>query len=113
MSIREMKYDIEQGLSLAHRVDPKYQPVFEDLGDCDRAALALYLLAHQSKKEILEVTRPHIKWYCPFADQRLFPSGHRYCINVYTGCEHHCRILLRQQALSPRSQIVRMISDAI
>jgi DNA repair photolyase len=92
MSIRAMKYDMEQGLSLALRVDSKYQPVFEKQADCDRAALALYFLPHQSKKEILEVTRPRIiKWYCPFADQRLFPSGHRYCINVYTGCEHRCQ----------------------
>ncbi|HLA83576.1 MAG TPA: hypothetical protein VJL29_02185 [Thermoguttaceae bacterium] len=40
---------------------------------------------------MLEVTRPKvIKWYCPFADQRKFPSGHRYSINVYTGCQHKC-----------------------
>ncbi len=31
-----------------------------------------------------------LKWYCPCADQRKFASGHRYCVNVYTGCEHHC-----------------------
>jgi hypothetical protein len=31
-----------------------------------------------------------IKWYCPFARQAVFPSGHRYCINVYTGCAHGC-----------------------
>jgi DNA repair photolyase len=31
-----------------------------------------------------------VKWYCPFADQRTFPSGHRYCINIYTGCTHGC-----------------------
>jgi len=41
---------------------------------------------------VLVVTRPRaVKWYCPFADQREFPSGHRYCINVYTGCEHRCQ----------------------
>ncbi len=91
MHLFDTKFDLELGLSLARRVDPKYQPVFEKLPEHDRAALALYFLPHQSKKEILEVTRPHvIKWYCPFADQRQFPSGHRYCINVYTGCEHHC-----------------------
>ena len=49
-------------------------------------------LPHGSKKDVLEVTRPRVvKWYCPFADQREFPSGHRYSINVYTGCEHKCR----------------------
>ena len=38
-----------------------------------------------------ESTRPRIiKWYCPFASQSAFPSGHRYCINVYAGCDHKC-----------------------
>ena len=84
--------DIELGLHLAARVHPKYQPVFEGLTERDRAAMALYFLPHRSKKETLEVTRPRVlKWYCPFADQRTFPSGHRYCVNVYTGCAHECR----------------------
>ncbi len=84
--------DIEQGLRLASLVHPKYGPVFDDLPERDRAALAFYFLPHRSKKDVLEVTHPRvIKWYCPFADQRTFPSGHRYCINVYTGCQHECR----------------------
>ncbi|MEN6407537.1 MAG: hypothetical protein ABFC77_13835 [Thermoguttaceae bacterium] len=83
---------MDKGLSLAKRVHPKHQPVFEKLSEGDRAAVALYFLPHSSKKDVLEVTRPRVvKWYCPFADQREFPSGHRYCINVYTGCEHHCQ----------------------
>lgn len=87
-----MAADLEKGLELARRVHPKYSQVFEKLGDRDRAAVALYFLPHGSAKEVLEVTRPRvIKWYCPFADQREFPSGHRYCINVYTGCEHECQ----------------------
>jgi hypothetical protein len=81
----------DKGLVLAERVHPKYRPVFERLSEADRAAVALYFLPHGSKKQVLEVTRPHIvKWYCPFADQREFPSGHRYSINVYAGCEHRC-----------------------
>lgn len=81
-----------KGLALAMRVHPKYRPVFEKMNATDRAAAALYFLPHGSKKDLLEVTRPKvIKWYCPFADQREFPSGHRYCINVYTGCEHRCQ----------------------
>ncbi|HUT09600.1 MAG TPA: hypothetical protein VMY42_03820 [Thermoguttaceae bacterium] len=84
--------DVERGLSLAERVHPKYRPVFEKLSETDRAAVALYFLPHGSKKDVLEVTRPRVvKWYCPFADQREFPSGHRYSINVYTGCEHQCQ----------------------
>ena len=84
--------DMAMGLSLAKRIHPKYQPAFDKLSEADRAGMALYFLPHGSKKDVLEVTRPRvIKWYCPFADQRQFPSGHRYCINVYTGCEHHCQ----------------------
>lgn len=86
-----LSIDVETGLSLASRVHRKYRPVFDGMSDCDRAALAFYFLPHRSKKDMLEVTRPRVlKWYCPFADQRVFPSGHRYCINVYTGCEHQC-----------------------
>ena len=88
----DSQLDVERGLLLASRVHWKYQPVFEGLADRDRAALALYFLPHRSKKDALEVTRPRVvKWYCPFADQRSFPSGHRYCINVYTGCAHACQ----------------------
>src|SRR3989304_2836175 len=83
---------IDKGLLLARRINPKYSPVFDKLSERDRAAVALYFLPHTSEKEVLEVTRPRvIKWYCPFADQREFPSGHRYSINVYTGCEHECQ----------------------
>jgi DNA repair photolyase len=84
--------DVDRGLRLAARVHRKYAPVFDALPERDRAALALYFLPHRSRKDVLEVSRPRVvKWYCPFADQRAFPSGHRYCINVYTGCEHGCR----------------------
>jgi DNA repair photolyase len=92
VNLFDKELDREQGLSLARRVNSKYRPVFENLPERDRAALAFYFLPHGSKKDVLEVTRPHVvKWYCPFADQRKFPSGHRYCINVYTGCEHKCQ----------------------
>lgn len=81
-----------KGLLLAQRVHPKYRPAFDRLSERDRAAVALYFLPHASEKNVLEVTRPRvIKWYCPFADQREFPSGHRYCVNIYTGCEHRCQ----------------------
>ncbi len=83
--------DIETGLALAGKVDPKYAPVWAGRPDGERAALGRYFLPHRSAKAVLGVTRPRVvKWYCPFADQRRFPSGHRYCINVYVGCSHGC-----------------------
>lgn len=83
---------IDHWLGLAARVDVKYRPTFEKLPERERAAVAMYFLPHGSKKEMLGVTRPRvIKLYCPFADQREFPSGHRYCINVYSGCEYRCQ----------------------
>ena len=92
MELFDRGIDVSRGLALAARVHPKYRPVFEAMPEHDQAALALYFLPHRSQKDVLEVTRPRVvKWYCPFADQRQFPSGHRYCINVYTGCEHGCQ----------------------
>ncbi len=89
--------DIEGGLELYKRLNPKYVPAFEKFPPEDKAALALYFLPHSSKKDVLGVTRPRmVKWYCPFADQKGFPSGHRYCINVYTGCSHNCRYCYAQ-----------------
>ena len=89
--------DIEEGLHLADKVNAKYKPVFDKLLPNRRAALAWYFLPHKSKKETLNVTRPKIiKWYCPFADQKDFPTGHRYCINVYTGCSHQCHYCYAQ-----------------
>ncbi len=81
----------EQALALAERVDPRYAPVWQGRPAAERAALARYYLPHGSAKSTLSPSRPRVvKWYCPFADQRQFPSGHRYCINVYTGCAHGC-----------------------
>jgi DNA repair photolyase len=76
---------------LVARVHPKFRPVWEGRTPAARAALAHYFLPHGSRKPVLEPTRPRIiKWYCPFAPQCTFPSGHRYCLNVYTGCTHAC-----------------------
>ncbi|MGL6194681.1 MAG: radical SAM protein [Thermoguttaceae bacterium] len=83
--------DLTLGKSLLSRVDSKYAPAFDRLPEDEQLRAALYFLPHSSQKETLSITRPRvIKWYCPFADQALFPSGVRYCINVYTGCEHGC-----------------------
>ncbi|MBW8017025.1 MAG: hypothetical protein FVQ82_12635 [Planctomycetes bacterium] len=84
-------------MELYKKLNPKYVPAFEKFSPENKAALALYFLPHTSKKDVLGVTRPRmVKWYCPFANQKDFPSGHRYCINVYTGCSHNCRYCYAQ-----------------
>ncbi|MDR0328522.1 MAG: hypothetical protein LBI05_09535 [Planctomycetaceae bacterium] len=78
--------------SLLARLDPKYTPAFDRLSEAEQGRAALYFLPHTSEKETLSVTHPRvIKWYCPFANQNVFPSGVRYSINVYSGCEHGCQ----------------------
>jgi DNA repair photolyase len=82
---------------LVQRIHPKFKPAWEGLPAAARRALALYFLPHNSRRELLEPTRPRVvKWYCPFAAQCEFPSGHRYCINVYTGCAHRCEYCYAQ-----------------
>ena len=77
---------------IVSRINEKFRPVWEPLPPDQRTALARYFLPHKSSKESLAPTRPRlIKWYCPFAGQATFPSGHRYCLNTYTGCSHRCR----------------------
>jgi DNA repair photolyase len=81
----------EEALDLVARLDQKYAPAWDAYTAKERAALAAYFLPHNSQKSVLGPTRPRVvKWYCPFAAQCDFPSGHRYCINVYTGCAHEC-----------------------
>lgn len=73
------------------RVDPRFRAVWEQSSPAARKALSLYFLPHSSRQPLLQPKRPRvIKWYCPFAHQHTFSSGHRYCINVYTGCSHDC-----------------------
>ncbi len=81
----------DEAFALAARVDRKFRPVWDARPAEEQAALASYFLPHGSRKPVLSPTRPRIvKWYCPFAAQCDFPSGHRYCVNVYTGCAHKC-----------------------
>ena len=86
---RQMKQSEIQ--ALIARIDPKYRPVWQQKSERDQIALAQYFLPRSSAKPVVGPTRPRIiKWYCPFAPQCDFSSGHRYCLNVYAGCDHKC-----------------------
>jgi len=86
-----MRQHIPDDEDLVKRVDKKYRAVWDGRSRKERGALALYFLPHNSSKDVLGPTRPRVvKWYCPFAAQCEFPTGHRYCVNVYTGCDHKC-----------------------
>lgn len=80
-----------ENLISVDRIHPSFRPIWDAASDTDRVALSRYFLPQSSAKTWLEPTRPKvIKWYCPFAAQSVFPSGHRYCINTYVGCAHNC-----------------------
>jgi hypothetical protein len=82
--------DDELKASIA-RVHPDFKPVWDGLPEDQQLALAAYFLPWKSKKSQIGPTRPRVlDWYCPFGAQAVFPSGHRYCINVYSGCAHDC-----------------------
>jgi DNA repair photolyase len=77
--------------ALVGRVDPRFRSVFADIPQHNQWAILRYFFHLGSSAGALQPTRPKlIKWYDPFADQRTFPSGHRYCLNTYVGCEHGC-----------------------
>ena len=76
---------------LIARIHPDFKPVWDGLPEDQQLALAAYFLPWGSKKELIGPTRPKLlDWYCPFAAQTVFPSGHRYCVNVYSGCAAQC-----------------------
>ncbi|HRZ54214.1 MAG TPA: hypothetical protein P5525_02015 [Candidatus Paceibacterota bacterium] len=73
------------------KIDPHFRPVWEGRPAAEEMALRRYFLPHRSRQAVLTPSRPRvIKWYCPFAAQSVFPTGHRYCINVYVGCSCRC-----------------------
>ncbi len=90
--MREKVQEVEDLWSIVERIHPKFRPVWDGRSREEQLALARYFLPRRSRKANLSPSRPRIiKWYCPFASQSEFPSGHRYCINVFTGCAHQCR----------------------
>jgi DNA repair photolyase len=106
--------DTEEGLALARKVDAKYAPAWGGKTPQEQAALAMYFLPHGSKKAALSPTRPRvIKWYCPFASQHSFPSGHRYCINVYTGCAHACEYCYAAAYEPPEPAVKRGFAELL
>ena len=83
--------NIDEGLALARQIG-KGSTHCLARQDAARAGCPGHVfLAARVAEAVLCPTRPRvIKWYCPFASQQHFPSGHRYCINLYTGCSHAC-----------------------
>ena len=76
---------------LVDRIDGRYRSVWGGKTAQQQTSLARYFLPHASSRPVLCPTRPRVvKWYCPFAHQNAFSSGHRYCVNVYVGCAHRC-----------------------
>lgn len=89
--MKTKSFNLDNVSALVEKIHPKFRPVWHNRPPEEMAAMAQYFLPHASAKPVLEPTRPKIvKWYCPFAAQCDFPAGHRYCINVYTGCAHKC-----------------------
>lgn len=76
------------------QIDPRFRPGWEGRPREEQIALACYYLpvpSGRGSQKWLQPARPRlVKWYCPFAAQCAFPSGHRYCTNTYTGCAHGC-----------------------
>ena len=94
--------------NLVARIHPDFKPVWDGLPDDQQLALAAYFLPWKSKKEQIGPTRPRVlDWYCPFAAQTVFPSGHRYCLNVYSGCAHDCEYCYAMSYAPPKASCKR------
>ena len=93
---------------LIARIHPDFKPVWDGLREDQQLALAAYFLPWGSKKELIGPTRPKLlDWYCPFAAQAVFPSGHRYCLNVYSGCAHDCKYCYAVSYAPPKASCKR------
>jgi DNA repair photolyase len=93
---------------LIARIHPDFKPVWDGLPEDQQLALAAYFLPWRSKKGLIGPTRPRVlDWYCPFAAQTIFPSGHRYCLNVYSGCVHDCEYCYAMSYAPPKASCKR------
>ena len=94
--------------NLVTQIHPDFKPVWDGLPEDRQLALAAYFLPWRSKKSQIGPTRPRVlDWYCPFAAQAVFPSGHRYCINVYSGCVHNCEYCYAMSYARPQASCKR------
>lgn len=102
---------------LVDRIDERYRSVWAGKTAQQQTSLARYFLPHASSKPVLCPTRPRVvKWYCPFAHQNAFLSGHRYCVNVYAGCAHRCEYCYASayeppQATTKRNFVKMLLKD--
>lgn len=66
--------------------------LFDGINEAEAELFFHYLYSIPGNPEKEPSLRPRIiSLYDPFADRKTFPAGIRYCINVYTGCNHHCK----------------------
>jgi len=94
--------------NLVARIHPDFKPVWDGLPEDYQLALAAYFLPWGSKKSQIGPTRPKLlDWYCPFAAQTVFRSGHRYCLNVYSGCAHDCDYCYAMSYAQPKASCKR------
>jgi len=99
---------------LVDRIDDRYRSVWGGKTAQQQTSLARYFLPHASSRPVLCPTRPRVvKWYCPFAHQNAFSSGHRYCVNVYVGCAHRCEYCYASayepRQATPKRDFVKML----